>query len=116
MGWIKAINPEGKEVAIEFDDGKEVVYSKEDLEKITHSYAITVHKSQGSEFDTIILMVPSNMPILLTRNILYTGISRAKKKLIIIGGKNSINRMITTVDNNKRNTNLKRKIEEMYNV
>lgn len=107
MGWIKAINLQDKIVAIEFDDGKEALYTYEDLEKITLSYAITVHKSQGSEFDTIILMLPSTVPILLTRNILYTGISRAKKRLVIIGGSDTINKMIATIDTTKRNTNLK---------
>lgn len=110
MGWIRAINEEEKLISIEFDDGKISTYQRDDLENITHSYAITVHKSQGSEFETIILMLPSNTPILLTRNILYTGISRAKKKLIIIGGNTVITRMINTKDNNTRNTNLKNRL------
>ena len=116
MGWIKAINQKEKEIAVEFDDGKEAIYTKEDLDKITHAYAITVHKSQGSEFDIVILILPNTVPVLLTRNILYTGISRAKKKLIIIGAKNTIDKMIDTMDTNKRNTLLKEKIRESINI
>lgn len=64
--------------------GKITKYSFQELEQIEHSYAITVHKSQGSEFDVVILPIVRSAPMLLTRNLLYTAITRAKKLLIVI--------------------------------
>ena len=64
--------------------GKVARYSFQDLDQLEHSYAITVHKSQGSEFDVVILPVVRTAPMLLTRNLLYTAITRAKKLLILI--------------------------------
>ena len=64
--------------------GKTAVYEFSELDQIEHSYAITVHKSQGSEFDVVILPITRTAPMLLTRNLLYTAITRAKKLLIVI--------------------------------
>ena len=74
------------------------------------AYAITIHKSQGSEFDVVIIVAPQTAPMLLTRNLLYTAITRAKKLLVILGGKNTIDFMIQNIDSKKRNTGLKNKI------
>ena len=74
------------------------------------AYAITIHKSQGSEFDVVIIVAPQAAPMLLTRNLLYTAITRAKKLLVILGGKNTIDFMIQNIDSKKRNTGLKNKI------
>ena len=103
MGWVEYISPKEKTVHIQFDDGKECDYLFNELEEIVHSYAITIHKSQGSEFDTVIMVIPPGVPKLLTKNLLYTGISRAKKKL---------RRMNATERKDKRNTNLKIKLKE----
>lgn len=64
--------------------GKIATYEFSELDQIEHSYAITVHKSQGSEFDVVILPITKTSPMLLTRNLLYTAITRAKKLLIVI--------------------------------
>ena len=74
-------------------------------------YAMTIHKAQGSEFDVVILVVPPSSNMLLTRTLLYTGITRAKKLLIVIGNKNLIEFMINNCDTKKRNTGLKIKFE-----
>ena len=96
---------------VKFDDEKIVWYGFNELEQIEHAYAITVHKAQGSEFDVVILVVPPSSNMLLTRNLLYTGITRAKKLLIVIGNKNLIEFMINNCDTKKRNTGLKIKFE-----
>lgn len=80
------------------------------LEELEHSYATTIHKSQGSEFDVIIMPICSVAPQLLTRNILYTGITRAKKLLILLGPKETIEFMIQNGDVKKRNTGLEYKL------
>lgn len=91
-------------------DGKYVTYGFQDLDQIEHSYAITVHKSQGSEFDVVILPIVRSAPMLLTRNLLYTAITRARKLLIIIGSKDVINFMIRNTDAKVRNTGLEHKL------
>ena len=87
------------------------IYSVNQLEELEHSYCITIHKAQGSEFDVIIMVIPQAAPMLLTRNLLYTGITRAKKMLIIIGNERVINYMIDNVDSKKRNTGLEYKLK-----
>lgn len=71
------------------------------MEQIEHSYCITIHKAQGSEFDVVIMIVPQAAPMLLTRNLLYTGLTRAKKLLIVIGNERVIDYMINNVDSKK---------------
>ena len=72
-------------------------------------------KHSGSEFDVVIMNIPKTAPMLLTRNLLYTGITRARKLLIIIGDSGTLNYMIKNIDSKKRNTGLKYKISKLYN-
>ena len=109
IGTILDIDDDEKVVTIKFDDEKLVWYQFSELEQIEHSYAITIHKAQGSEFDVVIIVAPRTTPFLLTRNLLYTGITRAKELLIIIGGNDTISYMIQNIDSKKRNTGLKYK-------
>ena len=113
LGTISIIDDFNKQVKIKFDDDKDVWYQYSELEQIEHAYAITVHKAQGSEFDVVIMPIPQTAPVLLTRNLLYTGMTRAKKLLIIIGNKKIIYFMIQNSDNKKRNTGLKYKLERI---
>ena len=111
IGYITKIDNNKKELEIKFDDEKIAWYEFNELEQIEHSYAITIHKAQGSEFDVVIMVIPKASPMLLTRNLLYTGITRAKKLLIVIGSNNTIDYMIQNIDSKKRNTGLKWKME-----
>ena len=110
FGTILDINEEEKQIEVKYDDGKIAWYAYQDLEELEHSYAITVHKSQGSEFDVVILPITASSPMLLTRNLLYTAITRARKLLIVIGSNKIIENMIANFDNKKRNTGLKYKL------
>ena len=112
-GTILNINEKEKNICVKFDDDKYVWYEFNDLEQIEHSYCITIHKAQGSEFDVVIMIVPQAAPMLLTRNLLYTGLTRAKKLLIIIGNERVIDYMINNVDSKKRNTGLEFKMKNM---
>ena len=110
-GRITEINEKEKYIRVKFDDNKTCIYEYNELEQLEHSYCITIHKAQGSEFDVIIMIIPQAAPMLLTRNLLYTGITRAKKMLIVIGNNNIVNYMIKNVDSKKRNTGLQYKLE-----
>ena len=110
LGRIIKINEIDKQIKVLFDDGKQAWYMYSDLEQLEHAYAITIHKAQGSEFDVVIIVVAGTAPMLLTRNLLYTGITRAKEMLLIIGSDNIINFMIQNSDTRKRNTGLEYKL------
>lgn len=113
MGVIEKIDEEAGEVRIRFDDDKVAFYGYQDLDQIEHSFAITVHKSQGSEFQTVIIPIYQAAPMLLTRNLLYTGMTRAKDKLIMIGNPFTIQFMINNEKIKQRNSGLKYKIENL---
>lgn len=98
IGRIISINRHSGEAVIEFDM-RRVVYPFDMLEQLELAYAITVHKSQGSEFDAVILPILGGFPKLYYRNLLYTAVTRAKKMLIAVGSRNKIHDM---VDNNRR--------------
>ncbi|MBE5736253.1 MAG: ATP-dependent RecD-like DNA helicase [Clostridiales bacterium] len=108
IGIITDIDMSTSEVVIEFEDGRVARYIKSDLSEITLSYAITIHKSQGSEFDVVIIPALSGPPMLLTRNLLYTAVTRAKKMVVIIGTKQSVARMVHNNYTKVRYTMLKR--------
>ncbi|WP_027623690.1 ATP-dependent RecD-like DNA helicase [Clostridium lundense] len=98
MGYIEDIDEENNTVSIIFDDERKVIYETIYLDEIDLAYAITIHKSQGSEFPVVI--VPSFMgpPLLMNRNLLYTGITRAKKLVVLVGSIKAVKFMI---DNNR---------------
>lgn len=113
IGTIEKIDDNEKKIEIIFDDEKIAWYTYSDLEQIEHAYSITVHKSQGSEFDVVIIAVPKAYPALLTRNLLYTGLTRAKKLLIVIGAKQTVDFMIQNIDTKQRNTGLEYKLKQV---
>ncbi len=107
IGEIIEITPNTLEVKVMFEDGRNVTYGSSDLADLVLSYAISIHKSQGSEFDAVIIPVTAGSPQLYTRNLLYTAITRGKKIVVVMGDSYNIKRM---VDNNyieKRYTMLK---------
>lgn len=95
IGILAAITEDGAEVS--FDD-RVAVYAKEELEELDHSYAITVHKSQGSEYPTVIIPLYDCPPMLATRNLLYTAVTRACRRVILVGRREVVMRM---VENNR---------------
>ncbi|HYA93638.1 MAG TPA: ATP-dependent RecD-like DNA helicase [Thermodesulfobacteriota bacterium] len=97
IGLISKIDPEQREAVIEFD-GRPVPYDYSDLDEVVLAYAVSVHKSQGSEYPAVILPVVTQHYMLLQRNLIYTGITRAKKLVILIGTKKALS---IAVRNNK---------------
>jgi len=97
-GIIENINLSTQTLRVCFDDGKVVNYEFAQLEEIDLSYAITIHKSQGSEYKIVVIPVHSGPPLLLTRNLLYTAVTRAKTLVVLVGIEETLYRM---VDNNK---------------
>lgn len=110
IGYINKIDNENKELTVIFDDIREISYDFDELDQLEHAYATTIHKSQGSEFNYVILPLYTGYPKLFTRNLLYTAMTRAKKMLIIVGSNKIINFMVDNIDSKNRMTGLKYKI------
>lgn len=98
IGYIQHINKEEQELTVFFDDNRSVVYSYSQLDELELAYSITIHKSQGSEFPVVVIPITWGPPMLLTRNLLYTAVTRAKSLVVLVGSENYLKRMI---DNNK---------------
>ena len=111
VGYIKEINHDFKTLTVIFDD-KKVPYSFKDLSELTLAYCITVHKSQGSEFPAVIIPMFKAPDMLLNRNLFYTGVTRAKQLVVLVGQKNIMERM---VDNNKEDRRYSALTEKLEN-
>jgi exodeoxyribonuclease V alpha subunit len=98
VGLVKVVDAEARELMVQFDD-RSVLYSFDDLDNLTLAYAITVHKSQGSEYPAVVLLLLPQHYLLLQRNVLYTAITRGKKLVIIVGDQRAVEMSIgnTTV-------------------
>ncbi len=114
IGIINKISDEGFEII--FDEDKKVTYDSSNIDEIEHAYAITIHKSQGSEFPVVVMPIISGPPMLYTRNLLYTGVTRAKELLVIVGQPNVINGMIDNNNIKNRNTGLKYKLNKYFEI
>ncbi|HZJ99113.1 MAG TPA: ATP-dependent RecD-like DNA helicase [Tissierellaceae bacterium] len=115
-GYITDIDNEDNIVTVLFEDEKEVEYDFSDLDEIKLSYAITVHKSQGSEFPVVVMPIHWGPPMLLTRNLIYTAITRARKLVVLVGDIKYLYMMINNNKIEKRYSSLDRKIRDYLSV
>lgn len=106
IGYITDIYPGSGETTVEFEDGRVCTYQKIDLFELSLAYAITIHKSQGSEFDVVVIPLVGGAPLVLTRNLIYTAITRAKKMVVLVGSRKCLQRMIANTTTIQRNTML----------
>ena len=97
IGYILAVDRRARALSVEFDDGRVADYDETLLDDLDLAYCMSVHKSQGSEFDAVVLPLISGPPMLMTRNLLYTAVTRAKRLVVIVGRENCVHAM---VDNN----------------
>ncbi|HAR85707.1 MAG TPA: ATP-dependent RecD-like DNA helicase [Clostridium sp.] len=116
VGYITEINEDEDKITVCFEDDKIVEYEESDLDEITLAYAVTIHKSQGSEFPVVIMPMFMGPPLLMNRNLLYTGITRAKKLVVLVGNSKVVEFM---KDNNRsfeRYSGLKWRIREIIHM
>ena len=116
MGHIIFIDKSSKKLTVEMDDNRVIDYTLEDLDNLELAYAITIHKSQGSEFKSVIIPMFDGYRLLQTRNLLYTAITRAKENIILVGDKNVMNNMIRNNTINSRYSNLENRIKHFYGL
>lgn len=114
MGRIKKIDENDSTITVVFDDLRQIVYPFSSLDELELAYAITIHKSQGSEYGAVIMPIISGPRHLMNRNLLYTGVTRAKKCLVIVGSSEVIQNMIDNDEENLRYSGLKDRICEIF--
>ena len=112
LGYIEEINMLNQKFKVRFTDDKVAIYSFSDLEHLVLAYAVSIHKSQGSEFDTVVISVTGNNFMLMTRNLLYTAVTRAKKRVVLVGSREAVAKMVKNNYTAKRFTLLKEFLDE----
>lgn len=111
IGTITDIRRGDRVLTVEFDDGKTVGYDFASLDNLELAYALTVHKSQGCEFKAVVIPVCGFAPMLMTRNLLYTAITRAKELVVLVGQPDSVSKMVRNNHRSKRYTGLLEKLK-----
>lgn len=106
IGTVLSIHPATREMIVEFDEQKKVTYTYENMEELELAYAITIHKSQGSEYPAVVLPILTGPKMLFNRNLLYTAITRAKQCVTIVGSREMVGRMVENISEYKRYTGL----------
>lgn len=112
MGIIREINEYSEKMTVEFDEGKMVEYSLRSLEELELAYAITIHKSQGSEYPAVVIPLLNGPRMLMNRNLLYTAVTRARKCVTLVGDENTFAGMVENTQQQKRYSGL---VEEIRN-
>ena len=112
VGFVTAVDPESHSLTVLYDEEKEVVYESGDLEYLEQAYCLSVHKAQGSEFPVIVMPVTGGSPMLLTRNLLYTALTRAKNLVVLVGTEEVIRRMVANNHVVRRYTSLSQRLIE----
>ncbi len=116
LGVIKEINNFAELMTVVFDDDKEVEYPFSILDELKHAYAVTVHKSQGSEYPAVVIPLLGGPKQLLNRNLLYTAVTRAAKCVVIVGNKKVVYEMIDNESEYSRFTGLCQEIKNLYRL
>ena len=112
VGFITEVDTESSSLTVLFDEDREVVYEAGDLESLEPAYCLSVHKSQGSEFPVVIMPVTPGPPMLLTRNLLYTALTRARSMVVLVGSEEVIRRMVENNHVARRYTALARRLSD----
>ena len=114
IGYIEEVDEKDASVVVAFDDGRRVRYGQGDFDELTLAYAISVHKSQGSEFPVVIVAVTSGNYMILTRNLLYTAVTRAKNMVVLVGATENIEKMVRNNYTAKRYSLLSDFVKDAY--
>ncbi len=113
IGRIEKVDSAEQEVVVRFDDRK-VAYDFQELDELTPAYAVTVHKSQGSEYPCVVLPLHTQHYVMLQRNLLYTGITRGKKLVVMVGTEKAVALAVRNAEARRRNTTLRRRLREAF--
>ena len=106
VGLVQAIDPVAQTMTVRTDEDEDVEYEFAELDELVHAYAITVHRSQGSEYPAVVVPVTTSAWTMLQRNLIYTAITRAKRLVVLVGSKQALAVAVRTKGTGKRHTGL----------
>lgn len=116
IGFVTFIDPQEHVMEVQFDDERTATYEGGDVDDLELAYCISVHKSQGSEFPVVIMPAVGGPPMLLTRNLFYTAVTRARRMVMIVGRENAIEQMIANVNTRRRYSALCWRLKQIMNL
>ena len=111
IGVVEGVDLEDKTLSVRFDN-RLIEYDSTELDELVLAYAVTIHKSQGSEYPVVVMPILMTHYVMLQRNLVYTGITRAKRLLVIIGTKKALSLAVRNVTVTRRNTMLKERLRD----
>jgi exodeoxyribonuclease V alpha subunit len=111
VGVVTALSLEDGELRVRMDDDEEVPYGFDELDELTHAYAMTVHRAQGSEYPCIVVPVTTSAWLMLQRNLLYTAVTRARRLVVLVGSRRALAKAVRTTDAGQRHTGLAARLQ-----
>jgi exodeoxyribonuclease V alpha subunit len=112
QGVVTAMSMEDQKLIVRTDDGEDVDYEFGELDELTHAYAVSIHRSQGSEYPCVVIPVTMSAWMMLQRNLLYTAVTRAKKLVVLVGAKKAIGQAVRTAGAGRRHTTLDYRLQD----
>lgn len=116
VGVVTALNTEDQQLTVVTDEDEQVPYEFDELDELAHAYAVTIHRSQGSEYPAVVIPVTTSAWMMLQRNLLYTAITRAKKLVVLVGSRRALGQAVRTVSAGRRCTGLDFRLREKSGV
>ena len=113
IGFVSGIDAQERTITVRFDDDREATYEGGDIDDLELAYCISVHKSQGSEFPVVVMPAVGGPPMLLTRNLLYTAVTRARRMVMLVGREAAIEQMIANANIRRRYSALRWRLEQV---
>ena len=113
VGFVRAVDSDSRSIVVEFD-GRPVCYESCDLDELVLSYATTIHKSQGSEYPVVIVLLHKQHYMMLQRNLLYTAITRGRKLVVLLGSPYAVDRAVAMNSVQERRTSLSERLRSAF--
>ncbi|MGG8409500.1 SF1B family DNA helicase RecD2, partial [Streptomyces sp. 12297] len=104
VGVVTALDPDEQRLTVRTDEDEEVTYEFDELDELAHAYAVTIHRSQGSEYPAVVIPITTGAWMMLQRNLLYTAVTRAKKLVVLVGSRKALGQAVRTVSAGRRYT------------
>jgi exodeoxyribonuclease V alpha subunit len=112
VGTVTALSLEDQELRVLLDEDEEVAYGFDELDELTHAYAVSIHRSQGSEYPCVVVPVTTSAWLMLQRNLLYTAVTRAKRIVVLVGSKRALAKAVRTKGAGRRYTALTERLQQ----
>jgi exodeoxyribonuclease V alpha subunit len=106
VGVVTALSTEDQQLTVLTDEDESITYDFDELDELAHAYAVTIHRSQGSEYPAVVIPVTTSAWTMLQRNLLYTAVTRAKKLVVLVGSRRALGQAVRTVSAGRRHTAL----------